>query len=106
MASAGWGGDAYRLLWNGSDVAFAYLYEGDTPRDAEEMSGSLVDSIIQNMAVGSPVTDDEVHTALFEGADYAFVQRDGSRVMMVASSDPGLGQSLVDAVRPGLTSGA
>jgi hypothetical protein len=105
VAAAGWGGDSYRILWSGSDVAFVYLYEGDTPRDAQEMSGSLVDSIISNMAVGSPKTDDSENSALFEGDDYAFVQRNGSRVMMVASSDPGVGQTLVDAVRPGLTAG-
>jgi hypothetical protein len=105
VAAAGWGGDSYRILWNGSEVAFAYLYEGDTPRDAQEMSGALVDSIISNMAVGAPVTSDSEQSALFEGDDYAFVQRVGSRVMMVASSDPTVGQTLVAAVRPGLTAG-
>jgi hypothetical protein len=105
VAAAGWGGDSYRILWNGSEVAFAYLYEGDTPRDAQEMSGALVDSIISNMAVGAPVTSDSEQSALFEGDDYAFVQRVGSRVMMVASSDPAVGQTLVAAVRPGLTAG-
>ena len=45
IAAGGWGGDAYRIHWNGTDIAFAYLFEGDTPRDAGELADALVESL-------------------------------------------------------------
>lgn len=36
-AADGWGGDAYRLLWDGDNVVFVNLYVGDTAGDAQEM---------------------------------------------------------------------
>jgi len=99
IAAAGWGGDAYRLHWNGSEVTFAYLFEGDTPRDAEELAAAVADSLRGNMAVGAPVTDEEAGSILLEGADFAFIQRVGARVLVVVAGDPGAGQTLVESLR-------
>jgi hypothetical protein len=101
IASAGWGGDDYRILWDGANVAFAYLFEGDTPRDAEELETGLVASIRTNMAVGSGFSDDATQSTLFEGSDLAFVQRSGSQVLMVAADDVAAGRDLVDQLRFG-----
>ena len=99
IAAGGWGGDAYRLHWNGSEVAFAYLFEGDTPRDAAELAAALVDSLRASMAVGAPVTDEEAGTTLLEGSDFAFVQRVGARVLVVVAGDPEAGRALVGALQ-------
>ncbi len=95
IAAGGWGGDAYRIHWNGTDIAFAYLFEGDTPRDATELAGALVESLGANMAVGPAVTDAEAGTTVLEDADYAFVQKSGSQVLVVVAGDPGVGRALV-----------
>lgn len=99
VAAAGWGGDAYRLHWNGTEVAFAYLFEGDTPRDGEELATALVSSLRANMAVGSPVTDEAAGSTLLEGSDFAFIQRVGARVLVVLAGDPAAGRALVGALR-------
>ena len=99
IAAAGWGGDAYRILWDGTNVAFAYLYEGDTPRDAEELEAALVDSIRANMAAGNGSTDTASGSTLFERNDFAFVQRDGSRVLVIAADDIAVGRELADQLR-------
>ena len=99
IAAGGWGGDAYRIHWNGTDIAFAYLFEGDTPRDAAELSDALVESLGANMAVGPAVTDTEAGTTVLEDADYAFVQESGSQVLVVVAGDPGMGRALVGALQ-------
>ena len=97
VGSAGWGGDWYRIYWNGTDVAFAYLYEGDTPRDAVEFAEYLVASVDVSMNVGSPQRSGGITT--FPGADYAFVELSGQRVLFVAAFDQQVGVALVEALR-------
>jgi hypothetical protein len=99
IAAGGWGGDAYRIHWNGTDIAFAYLFEGDTPRDATELADALVQSLQANMAVGPAVTDEAAGTTVMEDADYAFVQEVGSQVLVVVAGDPGMGRALVDTLQ-------
>lgn len=105
IGSAGWGGDAYRILWNGVEVAFLYRFEGDTPRDAAELESALVDSIAARMDVASPsVTqpedpdEDGPTVSRFGGDDYAWVLRDGATVLFVAASDPIAGEALTEAM--------
>jgi len=97
VAAAGWGGDTYRLLWDGERVAFIYRFEGDTPRDATELAESLVASIKERMSVGSSAAADGV-TTFVPGNDFAFVALDGSTVWFVAADDPVAGQALADLV--------
>ena len=98
-AAGGWGGDAYRIHWDGSRIAFAYLFEGDTPRDGEELAPALVESLAASMAVGAPVSDEEAGTTLLEGEAYALVQRVGARVLVVLADDPAAGRALMGALR-------
>jgi hypothetical protein len=99
VAAGGWGGDYYHLYWDGSRVAFAYLFQGDVPRDAEELAPALVDSLEESMAVGDPVRDEEAGTAVLEGAGYAFIQVAEGQVLLVAADDPAAGRALVEALR-------
>jgi len=98
IGSAGWGGDDYRILWNGTEVAFAYEYEGDTHRDAEEFARLLAESVGARMAVGSPQTSNGA--VVMSGSDFAWILRDGASVYFVAASDPAAGQSLAEVLRP------
>jgi hypothetical protein len=99
IASAGWGGDAYRLLASDTEVAFAYRYQGDTPRDAEELADALTDAVIEGMAVGNGQVDQASGSTAFSGGDYAYVQHVGSDVLFVAASDPTAGAALVESLR-------
>lgn len=100
VGSAGWGGDHYRIYWNGTDLLFAYLYEGDTPRDAEEFAEYLVDSVAARMDVGSPQGASVV--TFPGGSHYAHVELSGQRVLFVAAFDRALGVALVENLRAGL----
>lgn len=98
VAAAGWGGDDYRVYWNGSDVAFAYLYEGDSTDDTAELAGSLARSMDAAMAVGDPISGEE-GTVFGPGDDYAATAIADRRMLFVAASDPTIGESLFEALR-------
>jgi hypothetical protein len=98
IASAGWGGDLYRVLTAGGEVVFIYRFEGDTPRDAEELEATLLVAAEEGMGLGEGVEEDEGGTA-FAGADFAFVQRFERAVLFVAASDPTAGPPIVDLLR-------
>ena len=99
VASSGWGGDSYRIYWTGTDLLFAYLYEGDTPRDAEEFADYLVDSIDARMDVGGPQGSGAI--TFPGGSHYAYVELAGQRVLFVAAFDRSLGAALVEDLRNG-----
>lgn len=104
VAATGWGGDHYRIYWNGTDVAFAYLYVGDSQADADELARSLASSVRERVAVGSGLTT--VSGTTFSPADdFAFIGRDGARVLFVVAGDPVVGSTLTNALRPVLASG-
>jgi len=96
VGAAGWGGDQYRIMWDGENIAFVYFFEGDTPRDAEELTGSLITGIGARMSAGRASTSGDETT--FRGEDYAFVRLDGSRVLLVAADDPVVGASIVGSL--------
>ncbi len=99
IGSAGWGGDDYRIMWDGTEVIFLYQYEGDTPRDAEELAGFLEASVGERMAVGNPSQQDD-GPVTFRGDDYAWIFLDGSTVIFVAASDPVVGQAMAEVLTP------
>lgn len=99
VGAGGWGGDAYRMYWNGTDLLFTYLYEGDTPRDAEEFAEYLIDSVPARMNVGA--AQGGAITTFPGGSHYAYVELSGQRVLFVAAFDRTLGVSLVEALRSG-----
>lgn len=104
VASAGWGGDRYRIYRQtgcdaGADcpVAFVYLFVGDTTRDAEELAENVALSAHRIMKVGSARTPVDGVTSYTGGEDFAYVRIDGDRVLFIASDDPAVGQQLVNA---------
>jgi hypothetical protein len=100
IASSGWGGDRYRILWNGQDVAMVFRFEGDSPADGDELADALVEALSSSMAVGTPRTDQEARTTTMSGADYAFVGRDGAAVVLVVASDPVAGSEFTAQLLP------
>jgi len=99
IAAAGWGGDAFRMLDSGEEVAFAYRFAGDTPRDAEELEAALLETVGVLMSVGNGVVDEAAGSTTFTGEDFAFVQRFGTIVIFTAASDPAAGAALVENLR-------
>lgn len=94
-AAAGWGGDWYRVLWNGEDVAYVLGYQGDTSRDATEMYDALVAYAVGTMNGGEPESVESSTT--FAGDDFVHVAFDGDQVIFIATSDPSAGPLLLDA---------
>ncbi len=98
IGSAGWGGDDYRILWNGTEVVFLYEFEGDSRRDAEELAERLQESVQARMSVGTPrAAGDAVEMS---GDDYAWILQDGGSVYFVAASNPADGAALAEVLRP------
>jgi hypothetical protein len=85
----GWGGDAYQILTSGSEVLFAYTYQGDTTRDAAEVAEAFVALAAGSMDAGEAVDDDTAIT--FSGEDFAFIDVEGDTMVFVAASDPAAG---------------
>jgi hypothetical protein len=92
-AAFGWGGDRYRVLWNGEQVVYVLAYVGDTAGDAVEMYDALVAYAGSQMDAGEADITEEDTT--FSGNDYAYVAIDGDRVLFVASSAPEVGPDIV-----------
>jgi hypothetical protein len=69
---------------------FVLVYQGDQTEDAIEMATALTRYIDVGMAVegdGSGQT--------YTGEDYAFLSREGDRVVFVAATDPAVGATVV-----------
>lgn len=92
----GWGGDRFRLWFDGVNVVMLIEYVGDTERDATELSEALVDYALAGMAVGS--LTEAGGSVTLSGDDYAYVSREGANVTFVAAGDPSIGADLVAAL--------
>jgi Zn-dependent peptidase ImmA (M78 family) len=101
VASTGWGGDEYRIYWNGTDLAFAYLYQGDSTEDTTELAGSLATSLSSSMAVGQAVSGPG-GTTFGPGDDYAAIGVAGSQLLLVAATNPMVGASLFEQLQASL----
>ncbi len=93
----GWGGDAYRILSNGTDVIFLFSYKADSDRDAAEVADAFIDLAATSMDAGDP-TDGEDSSTTFSGEDFAFVDVSGDSVVFVAASDPAAGEAAAGAL--------
>lgn len=98
-ASDGWGGDRFLAWHDGSDIAFALEYRGDTDRDAQELYDALADYVPAAMAVGEdPQRSDGA--IRYVGDDYAGVFLDGDTVVFLGASDPSVAPELETAYAP------
>lgn len=91
--SQGWGGDRFRLWFDGENVTMVIEYVGDTSNDAGELFDALNAYVASAMSVGKPNRAGDATT--FSGADYAFVDRSGANVVFVAAGDPAVGAAVV-----------
>jgi hypothetical protein len=87
VAAGGWGGDRYRLMWDGTNVVFMLHYVGDTEQDAEEMETALGDFVTTGMGLRAD------RGGRFTGDSYAFVTRDGADVLFIVASDRQAGET-------------
>ncbi|MDP8958572.1 MAG: hypothetical protein M3N51_05070 [Actinomycetota bacterium] len=93
-AAAGWGGDRYRVLWDGEEVAMAIRYRGDTEDDAVELHDHLVQYVERAMAIEG--SEQDTSGTVFTGDSYAFLSRSGDEVLLIVASDPQAGEELRD----------
>lgn len=91
-AAEGWGGDAYDIYFNGTDVAMILVFQGDGEEDAEELHAALNEYIVEAMDTGDMVPDGG--GSVFAGNDYAFLSLSGDRVAWVIASDPAVGPTM------------
>jgi hypothetical protein len=104
VAATGWGGDEYRLYWNGTEVAFAYLYQGDSTDDATELADSLASAFAGRMSVGQAVTGPG-GTTFGPGDDFAAISLEGTQVLVVAAADPAIGADLFERLQAAVAAG-
>jgi hypothetical protein len=93
QAVDGWGGDAYEVISNDDDVAFAVAYRGDSDDDAVELTQALIEHARTVMHAGEGV--DSGGGLLFdEGNDYVYLNRIGDGLVFVAATDSTLGAAV------------
>lgn len=115
----GWGADAFVTLTDADDVAFVYLYRGDSSGDAFEVAQAFIDHATLVMGLAEPVAvgggvefvglapvDGEtpeggetttVAPTTAEGP-YVYVDRAGDGLVVVISGDVAAGRALRDQV--------
>jgi hypothetical protein len=91
-ASAGWGGDSYRVYFDGVNVVLVLEYQGDAESDAAELAEALSEYVAVGMNMGDPVV--EANSRTFTGDRYGFVSSSGNTVVFIATSDPGIGPTV------------
>lgn len=96
-AAVGWGGDSYRLLWDGNEeIVFELRYVGDSSIDLREMFETLVQFAARQLA--AEVGDSDEMYVEFDGDDFAYVYSDGAIVEFVAATNPEVGRLFAEAV--------
>ena len=96
-AAVGWGGDSYRLLWNGgSEIVFDLGFVADSTIDADEMFDTLSSFITAQIDADLEVAEDGYLE--FDGEDFAAVYRDGDVIRFVVATDPAVGELFVEGL--------
>jgi hypothetical protein len=93
QAAAGWGNDRYTAFLTDADAAIAWVYEGETVEDAEDLANGLIAHIRGTMDAGDSV--ESGGGLLFSsGETYVFIDRVEEKIYFVASTDHDAGASL------------
>ncbi len=93
QAAAGWGNDTYRAFLHDSDTAIAWVYEGETIEDAEDLTLGLIAHIRDTMHAGA--AEESGGGLLFSGGTtYVFIDRIDEQIFFIASTDATAGASL------------
>lgn len=93
QAAAGWGNDSYTAFLNDADSAIAWVYEGETVEDAEDLANGLIAHIRGTMDAGDSV--ESGGGLLFSGGQtYVFIDRVDEKIHFIASTDHDAGASL------------
>jgi hypothetical protein len=91
-ATEGWGGDAYRIYWDGANVVLVMVFQGDTAGDATQLGEALNDYVGIGMNLADPSVEENSQT--YTGDRYAFVSTSGDEVVFIAASDPAAGPAI------------
>ena len=96
-AAVGWGGDSYRLLWDGgSEIVFDLGFVADSTIDADEMLQTLAAFVAAQIDAELELTEDDYRE--FVGEDFAAVYRDGEVIRFVVATDPAVGELFVEGL--------
>jgi hypothetical protein len=82
-AADGWGGDSYSLWYDGTNVAFLIVYEGDTDQDMEEARVGLLEYARTNVPE----------------AAFAWVEVINDQLVFIAADVPSVGEGIRDALQ-------
>ncbi len=93
-ATEGWGGDSYRIYWDGTNVVLVLVFQGETAGDAAELDEALNEYVGIGMDLADPLVEENSQT--YTGDRYAFVATSGDEVVFVAASDPAVGPTVRD----------
>lgn len=96
VAAGGWGGDAYQILFDGTEVVLVLSYRGDSETDGAELASALGEYVVAAMDVGEESEMDGGRAWI--GDDAAWVSASGSDVLFVAASDEEAFQEAVAAM--------
>jgi len=91
-AAEGWGGDSYRVYYNGDDVVLVLAFRGDAAGDAAELAAALNEYVSVGMNLTEPIVEGSSTT--YTGDRYAFVATSDDQVVFIAASDPALGPTV------------
>jgi hypothetical protein len=92
VASEGWGGDAYRVYVDESNVVLVLVFRGDSASDATELGQALTEYVGVGMNLTDPVVEENSQT--YTGDRYAFVSTSGDEVVFIAATDPSVGPAV------------
>jgi hypothetical protein len=93
QAAAGWGNDGYRFFTRGGDAAIAWVYQGETEADGEDLTNALIAHITDVM--GATNAQESAGGLLYDGGNpFVFVDRIDEKVVFIASTDLGAVESL------------
>jgi hypothetical protein len=95
QAAAGWGNDTYTTFLRGADTSIAWVYEGETIEDAEDLANGLVAHIRGTMDAG-PAVESGGGLLYDSGPTYVFIDRAEDKIYFIASTDHEAGASLRD----------